>query len=211
MAADPTFTITSDQGLIVEGRALVRWVSDSLCENDPWALVGAPIESMITAAGDAWAEFVLVDGNGDVYVIVAPEWIDVAACAVSVRGYDVVTCFLGTGSALVNGAPVRTRTPDWGDCMSPGDIVRVRYVTASRMVSVMRRGRAYELAALPTTADIAHMRFGVVLTYGNAMRVTEVSGGTPGARAIRRIRRAADARGTWLWCSVSVNFLRCRS
>jgi hypothetical protein len=26
----------------------------------PWALVGAPIESMLTAAGDAWAEFVLV-------------------------------------------------------------------------------------------------------------------------------------------------------
>ena len=61
--------------------------------------------------------------------------------------------------------------------MSPGESVRVRYVAATRMVSVVRRGRAYDVAALPATSDIAHMRFGVALPYGNSMRVTGASAG----------------------------------
>ena len=40
--------------------------------------------------------------------------------------------------------------------MAPGESVRVRYVAATRMVSVVWRGRAYDLAALPATADIEH-------------------------------------------------------
>ena len=64
--------------------------------------------------------------------------------------------------------------------MAPGESARVRYVAATRMVSVVWRGRAYDLAALPATADIAHMRFGVALGRGNSMRVT---GASAGARA----------------------------
>jgi hypothetical protein len=64
MAADPAaFTATSDQGAAVEGRVLVRCVGVTSRGFPSWALVGAPIESMLTAAGDAWAEFVLVEGT----------------------------------------------------------------------------------------------------------------------------------------------------
>ena len=61
--------------------------------------------------------------------------------------------------------------------MAPGESVRVRYVAATRMVSVVVRGRSYDLAALPATADIAHMRFGVALYPGNSMRITGASAG----------------------------------
>ena len=61
--------------------------------------------------------------------------------------------------------------------MAPGESARARYVAATRMVSIVWRGRAFDLAALPATADIAHMRFGVSLCPGNAMRVVGVSAG----------------------------------
>ena len=66
------------------------------------------------------------------------------------------------------------------------EIVRVRYAAATRMVSVVRRGRSYDLAALPATADIAHMRFGVALvalSRGESMRVTGASAGASCAQA----------------------------
>jgi hypothetical protein len=178
MAADPVaFTMTSDEGAAVEGRVLVRWVGRTSRGRIPWAIVGAPIESMLTAAGDAWAEFVLVEGNGWVYVFVAPEGLDRAACAVSTAGSGTVACSMYYGGVSVNGALVRGSTPDWGARMAPGESVRVRYVAATRMVSVVWRGRLYDLAALPATADIAHMRFGVALDWCNSMRVTGASAG----------------------------------
>ena len=71
MDADPmVFIITSDRGAAVEGRVLVRGVGHTSRGKIPWALVGAPIESMLTAAGVAWAEFVLVEGYGGVFVFV---------------------------------------------------------------------------------------------------------------------------------------------
>ena len=91
MAADPVaFTMTSDAGAAVEGRVLVRGVGRTSRGSAPWALVGAPIESMLSAAGDAWAEFVLVDGYGSVYVFVAPEGLDRAASALSTAGSGTV-------------------------------------------------------------------------------------------------------------------------
>jgi hypothetical protein len=126
-----------------------------------WALVGAPIESMLTAAGDAWAEFVLVEGFGDMAVFIAPEGLDRAACAYSTAGSGELACWMFSGAVWVTGACVRGWPPDWGARLAPGESVRVRYVAATRMVSVVWRGRAYDLAALPATADIAHMRFGV--------------------------------------------------
>ena len=67
--------------------------------------------------------------------------------------------------------------------MAPGESVRVRYVAATRMVSVVWRGRSYNLTALPVTADIAHMRFGVALGRGISMRVTGASAGASCAHA----------------------------
>jgi hypothetical protein len=93
------------------------------------------------------------------------------------------------GDVWVNGALVRASTPDWGAPMAPGESVRVRYVAATRMVTVVSRGRAYDLAALPATADIAHMRFGValsralILSRGNSMRVAGASAGASCAQA----------------------------
>ena len=177
------FTVTSDQGTAVEGRVLVRFVGATSGGKIPWALVGAPIESMLTAAGDAWAEFVLVEGNGDVFVLVAPEGLDRAACAVSTAGSGTVAGSMYNGAVWVNGALVRGSTPDWGARMAPGESVRVRYVAATRMVSVVRRGRSYDVVALPATADIAHMRFGVSLYPRNLMRVTGASAGASCAHA----------------------------
>ena len=136
---------------------------------------------MLTAAGDARAEFALVEG--DVWVFVAPEGMDRAASAVSTAGSGTVACGMYDGAVWVNGALVRYSTPDWGARISPGESVRVRYVAATRMVSVVWRGRSYDLAALPATADIAHMRFGVALGRGNSMRVTGASAGASSAQA----------------------------
>jgi hypothetical protein len=184
IAADPmAFTRTSDEGAAVEGRVLMRCVGATSRGRIPWALVGAPIESMLTAAGDAWAEFVHVEGNGNVFVFVAPEWMDRAAGAVSTAGSGTVACGMYYGAVWVNGARVRGSTPDWGARMAPGESVRVRYVASTRMASVVWRGRAYDLAALPATADIAHMRFGVALDWGNSMRVTGASAGALCAHA----------------------------
>jgi hypothetical protein len=177
MAADPVaFTMISDAGAAVDGRVLVRRVGRTSRSYVPWALVGAPIESMLTAAGDAWEEFVLVEGSGFVYVFVAPEGLDRAACALSTAGNGTVACSM-YGAVWVKGAWVRDNTSDWGARMASGESVRVRYVASTRMVSVVWRGRAYDLAALPATADIAHMRFGVALECGNSMRVTGSSAG----------------------------------
>ena len=155
MAADPVaFTITSDQGAAVEGRVLVRGVGRTSLGGYPWALAGAPIESMVTAAGDAWAEFVHVEGDGDVYVFVAPEGLDRAASAYSRAGSGTVACSMYDGELWVNGARVRYSTPDWGARMAPGESVRVRYVAATRMVSVVRRGRSYDVVALDRRAHV---------------------------------------------------------
>ena len=180
MNADPmAFIITSDEGAAVEGRVLVRGVGGTSRRQIPWALVGARIESMLTAAGDAWSEFEHVEGNGDVYVFVAPEGLDTAASLLSTAGNGAMACWMYAG-AVYFGARVFLSTPDWGARIAPGESVRVRYVAATRMVCVVWRGRAHDLAALPATSDIAHMRFGVALGFGNSMRVT---GASAGARA----------------------------
>jgi hypothetical protein len=104
-----------------------------------------------------------------------------------------VACWMYDGGVSVNGELVRNSTPDWGARMAPGEIVRVRYVAATRMVSVVRRGRSYDVVALPATADIAHMRFGVALHWGNSMRVTGASAGASCADAGCAALRACAA------------------
>ena len=124
-----------------------------------------------------------MEGNGVVVVFIAPEGLDRAASAVSTAGSGTVACRMYNGGVWVNGALLRYSAPDWGARMAPGESVRVRYVAATRMVSVVRRGLAYDLAALPATADIAHTRFGVALYAGNSMRVTDASAGASCAQA----------------------------
>ena len=63
--------------------------------------------------------------------------------------------------------------PRLGGPMAPGERLRVRYVHAMRMVSVVRRGVSYELGAL--LAGRSHTRFGVAVTASNAMRITGAS------------------------------------
>jgi hypothetical protein len=214
MAADPmSFAITSDQGAAVEGRVLVRYVSLTSRGNWPWALVGAPVDSMLTAAGDAWSEFVLVEGDGIVYVFVAPEGMDRARDAMSGHEHRAVACWTGNGEVWINGAVVRSCTRDWGARMAPGESVRVRYVAATRMVSVVRHGRVYDLVALPATAEIAHMRFGVALTRGNSILVTGASAGaceraTLGMFACSWPRISASAARFVNACSVL--FIECK-
>ena len=85
--------------------------------------------------------------------------------------------------------------------MARGESVRVRCVAATRMVSVVWRGREYELFALPATwGDVKRLRFGVEVTSGNTMRLTGASAAagascaracvccTCRARAPRRVR-----------------------
>ncbi len=70
--------------------------------------------------------------------------------------------------------------------MAPGESVLVRYVAATRMVSVVWRGRSYDLAALSAAPNIAHMRFGVALGRDNTMCVTGASAGASCRRAVLR-------------------------
>ena len=187
-SADPmSFTGTSSQGAAVSVEGRVVWhVSYTPRGAWPWALVGATIESMITAAGDAWSEFVHVRGSGAVAVFVAPEGMDGTASAYLTTGNGAVACGMVHGRVFVSGAVARNSTPNWPgeSLMAPGESVRIRYVAATRMVSVVYRGRSYDLAALPATADIAHMRFGVALGGTNSMRVVGASiGGACRTRA----------------------------
>ena len=167
----------ASEGAEADG-CVVRFESMTPHGCNPSARVGAPIGAMLTAAGDAWAAFVLVEGNGDVLVTASTEGSDSGA-----PPDGEVACSMNHGGVILNGAWAVEKCPDWGPPMAPGESVRVRYVAATRMVSVVRRGRAYDLAALPATADIAHMRFGVELYTGNSMRVTGASAGASCAQA----------------------------
>jgi hypothetical protein len=125
---------------------------------------------MLTAAGDAWAAFVLVEGNGDVLVTASTEGSDSGA-----PPDGEVACSMNHGGVILNGAWAVEKCPDWGPPMAPGESVRVRYVAATRMIAVAWRGRWYAMCELPATADIAHTRFGVILSAGNSIRLTGAS------------------------------------
>jgi hypothetical protein len=59
----------------------------------PWALVCAPIKAMLTHAWGAWSEFVLLEGNWSVCVLVAPEGRDRAAGVWSPEKNGVAACW----------------------------------------------------------------------------------------------------------------------
>ena len=156
------FTIVTRGALPEAG--IVRYDRHLPGGSQPCALIGAPIGAMLTAAGDAWAEVVLLEGDGFVDAMIASDG-------------------LGTLSRVDDGILACARVTLRG-----GARMRLRYVRATRMASVVVRGAEVDMGVLPATADIAHIRFGVRLTRGNSVRIQDVS--TAGTRA--RGARAAS-------------------
>jgi hypothetical protein len=136
-----------------------------------------PMAAMLTPAGVAWIEFVLEGGNGDAYLLVAPETLSRAAGVWAAREKGVV-CSMWDGLVALDLAVVRGRTYGWGPPMAAGERVRLVYVDATRMVSVAWRGASIDLVALP----VAHaLRSRGLASRGNTFRITGTSAG--GGRA----------------------------
>jgi hypothetical protein len=139
-----------------------------------WALVSACLPAMLSAGGSAFAEFLLEAGGGHVALLVAPDWMDPTKGTWAGSG-EVMECWMVDGGVIVDGSRVRDCTSGWGAPMAPGETVRVRYVAATRMVSVVWRGEEYELRALSTSCDVACYRFGVGVSRGSTLRLTGAS------------------------------------
>jgi hypothetical protein len=150
------------------GGAVVRFVAHAPDHDWPWALVSSCLATMVSGAGDAHADFLLEEGDGAVAVI--PR-----GTALIVGGGYVIRCVLVVGGVYVGGQTVRGSTRGWGAPLSPGETVRLRYVSATRMVSVVWRGVEHDISELPATVDVAHTRFGVAVSRGNAMRLVSAS------------------------------------
>lgn len=139
----------------------------------PWALVPWPLTVLLSAWGDAYVEFELEEGDGECDLIVAYDAMD------KTIGPHMDPTFPGPYAPLLlcrmsNGKYELARaggdfTP-WRS-MEKGDIVRVRFVAATRMVSVVWDGEEHRIGALPTKWNAANYRFGVILGEGNTMRL----------------------------------------
>ena len=70
---------------------------------------------------------------------------------------------------------LRKHTPGWGGGPGAGEVVRVEYVHATRMVRFAWGGQAFDLCLLPAAHDISHTRFGFGVTRDNSMRITGLS------------------------------------
>lgn len=142
---------------------------------NPWALVNVSLAAMLSAAGDAIAAF-LIEAAGDVWLLVGHDTMDPSA-GTTAGGGRVIKCAMDGGRVYADGSFARMSTHDWGYAVSPGEIVRVRYVHATRMVSALWRGHEHELRALPPTWDVAHYRFGIEVG-GMKVRGVVHQGGT---------------------------------
>lgn len=162
------------EGAAIAGHVAHWGARTSRC-NNPWALIGETIEGMLAPDGVAWADFALVEGDGVVYLLLAHERMRPAEDAWSREKAGAVTCRMFDGAVFVDRTQVQAGPPEWGDGMAHGDVVRVRYAAATRMVSVVWRGRPFDIVALPAKVNIARTRFGVGLTTGNVMSVTGAS------------------------------------
>lgn len=137
------------------------------------AFLGASLAELLTPEGEAFAEFLLEEDTEFVDLCVQNDVKEDGAFFL-VGGHSV-TCSTRRGCVTRDGDTVREATHDWGARMKPGDIARVRYVAATRMISVLWRGRLHELAALPAGCDVAHTYFGVKFDRGARIRVTATS------------------------------------
>lgn len=155
-------------------------------EGWPWALVSHPLSVMTSVDGAAFVEYLLEAGDGRIFLLVAPNDIDPAQ-GVATGGSLVMICCMIGGRVSVDGSVGRRDTPGWGAPMAPGETVRVRCVTATRIVSVVWRGREHELAPLPATWDVTRYCFGVIVAAGNTVRLTEASAPCASQRDVRRV------------------------
>jgi hypothetical protein len=138
-----------------------------------WALLGTPIEPMLSG-GEAFVEFVLEEGDGVVAPIVAPDTLDTSAGVIAADRHGLF-CDMGVGWLVLDTAVVREATEGWGAPMAARERVRLVYTDATRTISVVWRGQAFDLVALPAWHDIARTRFGVMATGGNSVRITNAS------------------------------------
>jgi hypothetical protein len=155
-------------------------------EGWPWALVSHPLSVMTSVDGAAFVEYLLEAGDGRIFLLVAPNDIDPAQ-GVATGGSLVMICCMIGGRVSVDESVGRRDTPGWGAPMAPGETVRVRCVTATRIVSVVWRGREHELAPLPATWDVTRYCFGVIVAAGNTVRLTEASAPCASQRDVRRV------------------------
>jgi hypothetical protein len=183
MSSDTTgFSIISTGAAADADARLARWTSGTTDDGWPWVLVSAPLSAMLAASGVASSEFMLAEGDGGVGVLVARDTMDPERSVWDQDRHGVI-CGLWDGAVVLDGAVVRASTPGMVSAMAVGESVRVDYLAATRMISVVWRGRTIDLCALPHTHDITHYRFGVVLSEGNAMRMTGAT--MAGAGALR--------------------------
>ncbi len=148
----------------------------------PWALMSVPIASLLSAGGDAFVDFTLKKAAEDrkVALLVAPDTMDTARGAPPDAGGCVLRAFMNSaGFVALDGAEVRRNMWFGEEPLARGETVRLRYVAATRMVSVVWRAREYELASLPAVYDLAHYRFGV---QGVGATVRILAGSAAGAR-----------------------------
>ena len=158
----------------------------------PWALFGVPIAAMLTPAGIAWIEFVLDKGN-DVFLLVAPETLDRSKGVWGTQRHGVL-CRMWNGCVFLDRDSVRGRSAGWIR-LFVRERVRLVYVAATRMVSVVRRGVSVDVVALPAAHDIAATRFGIALDDVNVARITCSSAGACVRACLRRVHEL------WVLCS----------
>lgn len=165
----------ASRGAVIEGAAL-RFGAYTPDSQLPWALFCVPIAAMLTPAGIAWIELVLREGEGFMQLLVAPETLNTGTC-VAATDMHGAWCFMWNGEVQLDGTCLREGTDGWGEPMTVGERVRLVYVAATRMLSVILHGVSIELVALPAHHDIAATRFGVALGRGHAVRITGASAG----------------------------------
>ena len=195
MARDATaFSVTS-VGARAAGRD-VKFVSPTPDGKYPWALIADTLPPMVTPGGTAWAEFELGEGDGDLRLLVARDSMNTGrgAKADDARS-GVQVDFLG--GVVLDGDILRWCTPGFeGGAMAAGEVVRIEYVAATRMVRVVWRGATADICALPAHHAINQMRFGLAGQPGNTLRLAGASAesGAGGACVRGSARRGACAR-----------------
>jgi hypothetical protein len=138
----------------------------------PWAVSSVAL-APVPASGKSFINIKLVKGDGIVWPMVAPARTDPEQSVWRVGGH-VLFCDVRSGGVYLDGSRVRGEPGLAGD-MAPGETLRVGYEDKTRMVSVERRGRSYDLCALPADYDPSEYRFGVIVTSGNTVRLTGAS------------------------------------
>jgi hypothetical protein len=125
---------------------------------------------MLSHDGVAAAEFTQVRGDGYVNLLLVREDLDLARGVQAQDRYGVMVR-MTDGDVWLDDERLRPSIPGFGR-MDPGARVRVEFVDATRMFRVVYRGETIDICVLPADCDVAHMRFGTVLSNSNAVYIT---------------------------------------